>query len=176
MVANAAPNGERQRKFLEEEEIIITVGGEDIQDGISRCEKSLIGRLLADRLFSGGTVEVALQAIWRHPKGFRVTDHGGNLFQFYFDDEMDVTRIERGAPWLFKNFILNLKRWNVHDPITDADFTYVPIWIQFWGLPEHYKTRELGRKIRSAMGEVLDVNLFQVRDTWDMKQGTAENS
>ena len=57
-----------------------------------------MGRLLADKSFSLGTVENALGVLWGHPVGFRVLDHGNNVYQFFFDREMDVLRIEMGSP------------------------------------------------------------------------------
>ncbi|MED6151219.1 hypothetical protein PIB30_080392, partial [Stylosanthes scabra] len=59
------------------------------------------------------------------------------------------------------NFILNLKRWEEDKPIVDATFIHVPIWFQFWNLPEHYKTKELGLKLGASFGEVIDTDLFQ---------------
>ncbi|MED6109684.1 hypothetical protein PIB30_035952 [Stylosanthes scabra] len=136
----------------EEEEPIIMLDRYDITVGVERCTRSLIGRLLADRSFSAGTIEAALGSIWRHPDGFKVLNRGGNIFQFFFSEERDVIRIERGAPWLFKNYILNLQRWKENRPIEEAEFIHVPLWIQLWGLPEHYKTKELGFKLGSSFG------------------------
>ncbi|MED6157238.1 hypothetical protein PIB30_021583 [Stylosanthes scabra] len=81
-----------------EEDSDIVLDRTDIQDGIERCSKSLIRRLLADRSFFAGTIETALNAIWRQPDGFKVVDRGGNIFHFFFNDEKDVIRIERGTP------------------------------------------------------------------------------
>ncbi|MED6169984.1 hypothetical protein PIB30_026298 [Stylosanthes scabra] len=74
-----------------------------------------------------------------------------------------LIKIERGSPWLFKNFILNLKRWKEDLAITDAEFIDVPIWIQFWNLPKHYKSKEIGWKLGSSFGDVIEAYLFQVR-------------
>ena len=75
---------------------------------MEECSKSLIGRLMADQSFSRGTLEAALGAIWGHLEGFRVLDHGDNIYQFFFAKHVDVLRIEMGTPWLFKNYILHL--------------------------------------------------------------------
>ncbi|MED6191749.1 hypothetical protein PIB30_003552 [Stylosanthes scabra] len=87
-----------------DEEPVIVLDQSVIHGGIDRCSKSLIGRLLADRSFSVGTIEAALQSIWRQPDGFKVIDHG-----------------------------------------------------------EHYKISELGLKLDTHFGEILDTDLFQVR-------------
>ncbi|XP_025673672.1 uncharacterized protein [Arachis hypogaea] len=163
MAANATFSDSGQRTKQDDEDSIIVIEKKDIQVGVERCSRSLVGRLWADKQFSVGTIEPAMQAIWRQPEGFKVIDHGGNVFQFFFQDERDVIRIERGAPWLFKNYILNLKWWKEDEHIGDLDFTQVPMWIQFWGLPEHYKTKDLGWKLGCSFGDVLDVDIFQVR-------------
>ena len=145
------------------EEDILFFDEVDIREGVEECSKSLIGRMLADRSFSSGTMEVALGAIWGHLEGFRVLDHGDNVFQMFFAKEVDVLRVERGTPWLFKNFILNLWRWRDDMRIKEEDFSHVPIWVQLWGMPEHYKTVELGWKIREKIGGVDEVALFIVK-------------
>ena len=121
--------GETRHIHDEEDDDILFFEEDDIREGIEVCSKSLLGRLLADRAFSIGTMEAALGAIWGHPEGFRVVDHGDNTFQFFFERERDVLRVELGAPWLFKNFILNLKRWKDDKKIDEEDFSRVPIWI-----------------------------------------------
>ncbi|MED6186395.1 hypothetical protein PIB30_066242 [Stylosanthes scabra] len=110
-----------------EDEGIIVFGEEDVEESIQICAKSLIGRILADRAFSVGTVEGAMRGIWSQPDGF------------------------------------NCSRWNKKSAGDNNDLTLVPIWIQLWEIPEHYKTKELVRKIRDTMGKVLDVDFFSMR-------------
>ncbi|MED6145554.1 hypothetical protein PIB30_026282 [Stylosanthes scabra] len=111
MAASTALSSGLQKPHTDDEETVIVLEASNISSGRDRCSKSLVGRLLADRSFSICTTELALNSIWRQPDGFKVTYLGGNKFQFFFDDENGVIRIERGAPWLFKNFILNLQQW-----------------------------------------------------------------
>ncbi|MED6186428.1 hypothetical protein PIB30_066628 [Stylosanthes scabra] len=59
------PNGGEEVVLLEEE---------DISAGFRLCEKSLLGRIFADRSFSVGTMESAMGAIWFRPVGLRVAD------------------------------------------------------------------------------------------------------
>ncbi|MED6199647.1 hypothetical protein PIB30_077876 [Stylosanthes scabra] len=101
---------DRPGATVDGEEVVI-LGEEDISESFKLCSKSLIGRIFADRIFSACTMENALDAIWSRPSGFRVADLGKNYFQFFFDKDTDVNRIVNGSPWLFKGFILNLKKW-----------------------------------------------------------------
>ncbi|MED6159738.1 hypothetical protein PIB30_045057 [Stylosanthes scabra] len=116
-----------------EEETIIVLEASDISGSLDRCSKSLLGRLFANRPFSGGTIELALSSIWWQPKSFKVIDNGGNMFQFFFSDEKDLIRIERCAPWLFKNYILNLKGWKKDFQIVDTKLTKGEVHDEKWG-------------------------------------------
>ncbi|MED6180667.1 hypothetical protein PIB30_012265 [Stylosanthes scabra] len=68
---------------VNDEEPVIVLHASDIQFGIERCSKSLIGRLLFDRSFSGATIETAMHSIWRQPDGFKVLDLGGNKYEVW---------------------------------------------------------------------------------------------
>ncbi|MED6189295.1 hypothetical protein PIB30_094577 [Stylosanthes scabra] len=125
-MATSANNSQRPfPSAAVDEETVIVLETAYIHRGLERCSKSLIDRLLFYRSFSGSTIESALQSIWRRPEGFKVLDHGGNKYQFFFYDEKDLIKIERGSSWLFKNFILNLKCWQEETPFEDADFIHV---------------------------------------------------
>ncbi|MED6207041.1 hypothetical protein PIB30_032157 [Stylosanthes scabra] len=63
----------------EENEEIIQFSNEDIKEGLDKCKRSLVGRLLADRKFSASTLESALYSIWRQPEEFKVIDHGDSV-------------------------------------------------------------------------------------------------
>ncbi|MED6192730.1 hypothetical protein PIB30_012900 [Stylosanthes scabra] len=91
------PSERNHTSHEEEEEPIIVLDRSDITVGVERCTRSLIGRLLADRSFSAGTIEAALGSIWRNLNGFKIVDRGGNIFQLFFNEERDVIRIERGV-------------------------------------------------------------------------------
>ncbi|QHO27979.1 uncharacterized protein DS421_7g212660 [Arachis hypogaea] len=144
-------------------EEIISIAEEDISGGVNICFKSLIGRVFAARSFSVSTMKNAFKAIWNRSKGFQVEMKGHNQFQFFFDKETDVVRIERGSPWLFKNYILHVQRWKAAENSGEGVITTIPIWVQFWGLPEQFKTLEVGSKLGRSLGEVEDIGFFQVR-------------
>ncbi|XP_057734763.1 uncharacterized protein LOC130950262 [Arachis stenosperma] len=114
---------------------LIQLEEEDIRGGVSSWINSLIGKLFADKQFSVGTMEGALKAIWGRLEGLRVTDIGGNNFQFFFDREWDVIRIEQGAPWLFKEYALYVQQWKEGVRMEDQLIKTLPIWTQLWGVP-----------------------------------------
>nr|XP_025637040.1 uncharacterized protein LOC112732509 [Arachis hypogaea]XP_025661929.1 uncharacterized protein LOC112757588 [Arachis hypogaea] len=152
---NSVSDGESDNEVLIEEE--------DIRKGKEACAKSLIGRVFADKKFSVGTMENAFRSIWSRPEGFRVSDRGGNKFQFFFDNDKDLMRIEKGSPWLFKDYILHVRRWNDSDRREEGELQGFPVWAQFWGLPECYKTIEVGRKLAEKIGAVIEVGFYEMK-------------
>ncbi|MED6214045.1 hypothetical protein PIB30_099172 [Stylosanthes scabra] len=77
MAAPAANSLDLNNSPSVDEEAVIALDQSDIRGVVDRCSKSLIGRLSADRPFSVGTIEAALQSIWRQLDGFKIIDHGG---------------------------------------------------------------------------------------------------
>ncbi|XP_016206779.1 uncharacterized protein At4g02000-like [Arachis ipaensis] len=105
----------------------------------------------------------ALKAIWENPEGFSVSDKGDNYFQFFFNKEVDVLRVECGSPWLFKNYVLHVKRRKEDQKGDEEIVSNFPVWVQFCGLPESFKTLEVGRKLGERLGTVLEISKFQMK-------------
>ncbi|MED6146349.1 hypothetical protein PIB30_033651 [Stylosanthes scabra] len=108
----------------------VVLAEEDISESFRVCAKSLIGRIIADRTFSVGTMESSMDAIWSKPAGFRVAD---------------------------------LEKWREDVSKDEQILKSFPLWVQFWGLPEQFKTLEVGHKVAKRIGEVLEVDLFEVK-------------
>lgn len=45
--------------------------------------------------------------------------------------------------------------------IQELDFSHVPLWIQFWGLPLHCKSLNMGKDMGSQLGTIMDVDLYE---------------
>nr|XP_025607861.1 uncharacterized protein LOC112701301 [Arachis hypogaea] len=133
----------------QEEDDVVCLEERDVLEGIDACSKSLVGRLFIEKTFSIGTLDNAFNAIWGRPQGFRVTDMGNNHFQFFFDNEVEAIRIEKG--------------WSEEDTTEANKVSSFPIWTQLSGLPEKFKTIEVGRKICGKVGKVIDIDFFDVR-------------
>ncbi|XP_025617072.1 uncharacterized protein At4g02000-like [Arachis hypogaea] len=135
----------------------------NISEGINTCSNSFYGRLFASKTFSVGTMGNALKAIWGNPEGFSVSDKGDNSFQFFFNKEVDVLRVERGSPWLFKDYVLHVKRWKEDQNCDEEIIFNFSVWVQFWGLPKSFKILEVRHKLGEKLGTVLEVSKFQMR-------------
>nr|XP_025628795.1 uncharacterized protein LOC112722023 [Arachis hypogaea] len=92
-----------------------------------------------------------------------MSDKWDNYFQFFFNKEVDVLRIERGSPWLFKDYVLHVKRWKEDQNGDEEIVSNFSVWVQFWDLPESFKILELGRKLGERLNTVLEVGKFHMR-------------
>ncbi|KAL4300654.1 uncharacterized protein LOC107607559 [Arachis ipaensis] len=119
---------------------------------------------MADREFSLEALEAAFDMIWNHLDGLRIKYYGDNIYQFFFyDNEADVIRLERGLPWLFKQYVIHLRKWKVDMNIINEDYTIISTWVQLWELTEFCKTSKAARKIGGRIGRVLEVMAVKVR-------------
>ncbi|XP_057755568.1 uncharacterized protein LOC130974730 [Arachis stenosperma] len=99
----------------QEEDDVVRLEERNVLEDIDACSKSLVERLFTEKTFSIGTLDNTFNAIWERPQEFRVADMGNNHFQFFFDNEVEAIRIEKGFSWLFKDYILHIRRWSEED-------------------------------------------------------------
>ncbi|KAJ1413686.1 hypothetical protein SESBI_19509 [Sesbania bispinosa] len=110
------------------------------------------------------SLQSALAGIWCNPKGFRIEEIVPKTFQFFFDNETDVSRILKGTPWLFRNSWLILKQWSRGQSIDSIDFSTISIRVQIWGLPSHCRTAKMGFKIGAFLGKVTESDVFECKE------------
>ncbi|KAJ1418357.1 Zinc knuckle CX2CX4HX4C [Sesbania bispinosa] len=142
---------------------LIVFDKEDIQEGVQDCKNSVIGRLLTEKSVHVNSLSNALNSIWNAPKGFKVINMGEKLFQIFFEHEKEADRVVKGSPWVFRNSWLVLHHWVRGVQPSELSFHHVPVWMQIWGLPIHCRTKQMGQRIGSCMGEVLESHVHEIQ-------------
>lgn len=134
---------------------------EDLSSGVKDCKGSLIGRIMGEKIVNFTGVKNFVTAAWSYPKNLTVMELGPNLFQFNIPNLEDKERIVTGGPWLMDNQILVLNRWSEGIEENYGAFVTAPLWVQFWNLPVHWLSKEVGRKIGAVFKDVKDVVIPQ---------------
>ncbi|KAH7834397.1 hypothetical protein Vadar_015558 [Vaccinium darrowii] len=143
--------------LTKEESKEVTILEEDIKLSEAECRLSVIGKVVSSKAVNLHGFKNTMAPLWGNPSGFKVVEIGDNLFQIVFGKEEDILRVLAGKPWFFNNSFLILTRWNPKVKLQDLVFQKSPIWIQIWGLPLQFYSSEVGTKIGSSLGEVLDI-------------------
>lgn len=123
-----------------------------------------IGKIFTEKPIHKNSLQNALANILCNPKGFRIEEVKEKIFQFFFEEKKDVSRILNGSPWIFRNSWLVIKPWQRDTEPKDMEFTHVPVWEQLLGLPSHCRTKNMANKIGGCIGEVLDSRSFILHD------------
>lgn len=77
---------------------------------------------------------------------------GVNLYQFSFSEEQDINKILMGRPYIIDNQLLNIKEWEEDIDRNPKAFITTSTWVQFWNMPVHLLTTEVGKKLGAAIG------------------------
>lgn len=149
-----------ERTNGEEKRVVVNIEDSDLQDGVKLCAKSLIGRILTNKPINKGSMEAAFNNIWGQPACFKIEEIKPKIYQFFFNNEKDLSRILNGGLWLFRNVWLILQQWDRALKYHEEELNTVKLWIQIWGLSPHFRTIAVARKIAEKVGRVLDVDLF----------------
>ncbi|KAJ1401079.1 Zinc finger, CCHC-type [Sesbania bispinosa] len=118
---------------------IVIFTEEDVVEGVSRCQKSIVGKFISTKPVHVNSLQNALS-------------------------ESDLERVLKGSPWIFKNYWLCLQRWDRNLEPGSLNFSTVPLKIQIWGLPFHCRSVSMGRRIGACLGEVKQSNIFESRE------------
>ena len=119
---------------------------------------SLIGKFLTTRVTNMRVAKNLLQSMWKMGDDMKVVEVGDGLLQFKFSMESQLNWVWNNGPWCFNNQILALRRWEKGMIVRTVNFTYLPIWVQVWGLPFDLTTEDAGHDIGQGLGRVIEVD------------------
>lgn len=158
---DAATNQSAQNQETQDNAPFLYYQESHVEDSVQQCKHSLLGMILTDKPISTQTLHNTLTGIWCKPVGLKIGELEGKKFQIQMEKEEDLQRALKGIPWLIRNSWLILHHWERNIDIQTLDFSHVPLWIQFWGLPLHCKSITMGKEMGSQLGTVLDVGLYE---------------
>ncbi|KAI9081399.1 hypothetical protein K1719_036662 [Acacia pycnantha] len=121
----------------------------------SDAEKILIGKVLANKVYTRSTIKTILRKAWNLPEGFDVVEINGNAFMFKFAKEEEYSKILRGRPWTINGCLLNLMERSKYKSCEEFDFSRCPVWIQIHNVPLEALCLENAITIGGYVGEVM---------------------
>ncbi|XP_027090285.1 uncharacterized protein [Coffea arabica] len=130
---------------------------DDIRGGVQDCSRSLVGRLIGDKVANFTGVKNFTNHVWGYPRNMVVTELGPNLFQFQLEKEEDREKILEGGSWIMDNQILVIKEWEVGCERKLNHFRFAYLWVQIWNLPVHWLCRSVGFKLGKLFRSVKEV-------------------
>ncbi|KAL3531307.1 hypothetical protein ACH5RR_010629 [Cinchona calisaya] len=103
-----------QRFSLSSKEVTAAdLGEEDVKMVVFNYRKSLIGKIIGEKIGNFVGVENFFNQVWSFPKNLRIVEIGANLSQFHFDNENELKKALLGGPWVLDNQLLTLQKWEV---------------------------------------------------------------
>ncbi|KAH7847825.1 hypothetical protein Vadar_030611 [Vaccinium darrowii] len=140
---------------VEQDDVILSQ--DNIVESEAECRSSLFSKVISQKPANLVGLKNTMEEVWGNPKNFQVLAVGDGIFQFVFPSELAVTRVLRGKPWFFNNHFLILERWKPNTPPKNCFFSFTPMWIQAWGIPLQFLSKDVGVKIGLKFGDVDDV-------------------
>ena len=123
-----------------EDDIVITnVARSEL---IEECSLSLFGCLLTNRQQNQRAFKSTLKSAWKMGLNLKIVEVGNNILQFKFGSLCQLEWVEKSGPWNFDNNLLLLSRWRKGLTTSNISFTNAPFWVQVWGLPFEYMSKD----------------------------------
>ncbi|KAJ4910223.1 hypothetical protein Rs2_04844 [Raphanus sativus] len=121
----------------------------------------LIGRCMNPGKQEMKALLTKLPKIWNPEDKVVGTDLGLGKFQFEFEKEEDIEGVLKHQPYHFDYWMIALGKWqpkkSLHYP------SEIPFWVRVLGVSKEYRTVPTFESIGGAIGEVVEVDLDQMR-------------
>ena len=166
-------NGESVRKDKKSYAEAVNVRGKKLgeavwiqlgEDEVSN-ERKFLGRCLVGRWGQPSMLEPDVQAfeswgrsVWNTKGGVKFSRLGGSLLLIEFETKEEAEKVLlRGHRW-FKESFLNLERWDPKVECSHNGERDKSIWVRVVGMPLHFWSQEILRKIGDACGGFFAVD------------------
>lgn len=103
-------------------------------EGVDFAKKTLVGKVMIDKVLNRGAVKNILAKGWGEPEGLKITAMGPNIFMFIFKYTRQAHDILKKGPWYVMNHIISLQYWIPEASVYEVDFSRVSFWIQMQGM------------------------------------------
>lgn len=125
---------------------------------------TVMGKILANRVFSYSMVVSTLKVAWSFLKEFTTKEMEPNTFLFRFSKQEDQEKVLATTPWNIRGNILVIKSW-IHEPILlEVDFFSNAMWIQVHGFPWNRMGENTVQFIGLKLGRLLEVDKWEYND------------
>ncbi|KAH7850906.1 hypothetical protein Vadar_004457 [Vaccinium darrowii] len=145
-----------------EEDKEVEILAEDFKASKHECLHSVMGKIITQKGINLAGLKAAMESVWGYPKGFKVMEIGGGIYQVVFGNKMDLLRVLAGNPWLYNNQLIVLQRWSEGVLPDEINFSYSPFWIQLWGMPLEFMSIDVGKRMMDGFGDVQQVSIAQL--------------
>ncbi|KAK9146904.1 hypothetical protein Sjap_006807 [Stephania japonica] len=133
--------------------------------GISKHEKSLVGKIIGNRIANQEAFIKKIKEVWHTIHSFKVEQIArDNLYVFHFQTKDDMLKVASGGPWSFDRQLLSLVKPTGIGKIYDMNFSKVAFWIQIHNVPRACMTRKAAYFLGDLLGSVEDVDLGDLGD------------
>jgi hypothetical protein len=149
---------EGKRPLTMGEQVRITITEGDTMEIREKGDRSLIGKIWADKKNNKEAFKTVMSRLWRSVEGIVFKEIQDDVWIFKFSDTEDKQKVMEGRPWAFDRQLLVLNELNGQIPPSEMEFHHTPVWIQIHDMPLHCMTKIVGTKIGELMGTLVEVD------------------
>ncbi|XP_041001574.1 uncharacterized protein LOC121247263 [Juglans microcarpa x Juglans regia] len=152
--------------LTEEDETIVECPLGSEEEILQKGERSLVGKICADRAVGKEIITNTMRKNWRISKRTNFFEVEKDVFIITFANHTDRQRVLEGKPWLFDNYLFIRKPYEGGLQPGKMIFNVEYFWLQIYNLPLGYMTKEWGERIGKSLGQVLDVDVDEDGIGW----------
>ncbi|KAL5823584.1 hypothetical protein ACOSQ3_021568 [Xanthoceras sorbifolium] len=127
--------------------------------GERKLELSLVGRFITNKLVNREAFCATISRIWRTTQEVDVETLQGNIYAFYFKNQMDRLFVLAERPWTFDKALLVLEEPRGKGDLGSMELNKIEFWIQMHNAPLLCMTKDIGLFLGRKIGLVKEIDL-----------------
>ncbi|TXG48913.1 hypothetical protein EZV62_024788 [Acer yangbiense] len=113
-------------------------------------------KVLSPKMVHRDGFRAVMKKIWQTREGVEIDPIDGNIFTFQFGNTEDKQRIVSGGPWSFNDALIVMEEPRGLGDVHNMKFNKSKFWVQIHNAPLICMSEEIGRFLRSMIGDVVD--------------------
>ncbi|KAK3020035.1 hypothetical protein RJ639_003285 [Escallonia herrerae] len=146
---------------LERKNFLIPVNQQNLRADRAKFQNVLMEKIVDAEVFTEG-VQRYVAKYWSLLGDVSVQKIN-SLFLFHFTTPRQAKLLLENSPWNIKGCLFVLKSWQDHTIFSHVTFFTVDLWVRMVNIPSDCYYQELGLKIGTVLGPILDLDLSERR-------------
>ncbi|MBA0746606.1 hypothetical protein Gogos_009109 [Gossypium gossypioides] len=127
-----------------------------------RYEFCLVGCFLTASVINSQAMQNTIANLWHSLGGVLILYLGEKCFIFKFYHELDIGRVENGAPWTFTNHLIVFHRLKDNEEPMQVPLISSYFWLQIHDLHSGLFSENMARQFGSFVGKFVEYDAKQI--------------
>ncbi|XP_041009301.1 uncharacterized protein LOC121253336 [Juglans microcarpa x Juglans regia] len=150
----------------DQERAEVEIPQEEVAREVGKGKLCIMVLVIYERMVNKEAFRFTMAKVWSTVGWVQFKEMGHNKFLVEFQLQQDKQKVLQGRPWTFDRFLVCMEDLEGTLVQEGPSFSYEVFWIQIHNMPLVSMTHEIGQKLGSGVGSVIEVDYDGSSNAW----------